>query len=114
MFKLSHCIQIASESGRETPDYRLVQKSITLTSLSPGNSSAVSIEIVDDNRKESNETFSIHLNTSDPGVFIKVSNVRVTIIDNDCKCIIVYCKELLAIALAFTLLMVNIAIHWFT
>lgn len=57
-----------------------------LTSLSPGHrSKSVNVQINDDSLEEQNEIFLIMLTSSSPGVLIEVSNVTVTIIDNDGK-----------------------------
>lgn len=63
---------------------------VTLTSLSPGyRSPSRNVKIIDDSSVEQNETFLIVLTSSSPGVLIEVSNVTVTIIDNDGKILLV-------------------------
>ena len=66
-------------------DFISVSEKIILTSdsLSPGSRTPFSVPIIDDTQVDPDESFSLHLSASSPGILINTSSALVTIIDDD-------------------------------
>ncbi len=58
---------------------------------SSSNVSCYDVDVIDDSIVESQEVFLLQLFSSDSALLILSSNVTVTIEDNDCMFIIIYC-----------------------
>ena len=62
----------------------MVEK-IILTDVSPGSRTPFSVTIINDTDVEREESFSLLLNPSSPGVLVNTSMATVTIVDDDCE-----------------------------
>lgn len=81
-------MQISLRKNAENLDFCLFPKdiSVLLANVTTGQHITIAnIEIVDDFLKEEDETFSLHLTSLSPGVFIQPSSITVTIIDDEGK-----------------------------
>ena len=64
-------------------DYVPFMEIISLTDVSPGRRTSLTITIIDDNDFEPDETFFLLLNPSSPGVLVNNSMAVVIIMDDD-------------------------------
>ena len=68
-----------------TLDFEDLHENITLHRDMPGCQAPLRVNINDDKAIEENETFVVNIAATYPGVYIKLSSVTVTIIDDESK-----------------------------
>ena len=66
----------------------MVEK-IILTDVSPGSRAPLSVTIINDTDVEREESFSLLLSPSSPGILINASMAIVTIVDDDCEYLLI-------------------------
>ena len=76
------CTHTHTHTHTEQRDFTPIHRQLTLS----GGGHCENIAIVNDSILETDESFTVTITSSDPGVVIAKGNVVLTIQDDDCKC----------------------------